>query len=394
MRKNNSILFITVSDLSETSGSGVATKEIVAALAKNSSAEFTLVCPEPKEGMPETVKRYVDDTIYYSPKTDGGVVKYSEVVRHIRLSLNTVPTIRRAVNQKHPDAIVARMYTTALAPAVFARWYNIPYFLLARGTTYKTLRYPSVLSRIHWFNVRTAEMVYAASREIKADSDRMRRSEQDLCKIVPNGVDTNKFKSMPIDAARDRLDIGLSEDDFVVGFVGTMHPYHAVPELIESLPRLNQADDAKLLIVGDGEQMATCRELVKKHGIEDRVFFTGYVPHNEVPHYISACDVTYGAIKKESATPIKCFEYLACERPIILNEIEGLEFVRETYSGLIIDNISPGNISEAIDDFYRVGAKERAKMGKHGREYVLDNCTWDSLSEEVLEDVYSVIKDK
>lgn len=386
MNQKETILFVTVSDLSDTTGSGVATKEIISALAKNSSAEFTLICPEPRERQPEKVKKHVDDTVYMPPKKDSGVVK------HAKLSLHTFLSMRRTIKQKQPDAIVARMQATLIAPATFANRYDIPYFLLARGDGYKTLRYSSVLSRIHRFNARTAEVVYAASGEIKEDTDKMKRPKQKPCKIVPNGVDKDKFKPSSIDSARKGLDLGFSEDDFVIGFVGTMHHYHAISELVESLSRVNVAKDAKLLIVGDGEQMSTIKGQVRKQGMEDSVVFTGYVPHDEVPYYISACNVTYGAIKKQSATPIKCFEYLACERPVILNEIEGMEFIRKKQCGLVIDEISPNNIAKAIDEFYRMDKTERGEMGERGRNYVVDNCTWDSLAKEVLEDIYAVVQ--
>lgn len=385
MNENHSLLFVTVTDLSDTSGGGVATKEMVAALAKNSPAEFTLVCPRPRGGMPQKVERYVDDTIYMAPQGDGGVV------RHLRLSLHTFSPTRKAIERTNPDAVIARMHPTMLAPALLSRWYSIPYFLLARGISYKTLRFASLLSRVHSFNVRTAEMVYAASEEIKKDSDDMRGSQQRPSKVVSNGVDVDKFEPIPTEDAREALDVRISDDDFVVGFVGTMYPYHAVQEFIESLTLVDDATDTKLLIVGDGDQMGTCRALVRDLDLEDRVVFTGYVAHDEVPVYISACDAAYSVVKKQSATPLKCFEYLACQTPVIVNQVEGMDFVSDTESGLIIDEVSPEDISEAIDQFYRMEPEERREMGERGRDYVSINRTWDSLALEVLDDVDSTI---
>lgn len=45
-------------------------------------------------------------------------------------------------------------------------------------------------------------------------------------------------------------------------------------------------------MVGDGQQDGSLRRDVAKLGLEDVVTFTGRVPHDEIPRYLSVTDIT------------------------------------------------------------------------------------------------------
>jgi glycosyltransferase involved in cell wall biosynthesis len=96
--------------------------------------------------------------------------------------------------------------------------------------------------------------------------------------------------------------------------------------------------------------------------------------------------------EQESATPIKCFEYLACERPLIVRDIPELSFVAEEEVGVQVGEIDERAIADAVEYLYGLEEGERKAMGKRGREYVLKNHTWDRLVDMVLEDVSQIPK--
>jgi len=381
-----SIIFVTAQDISEGSGAGIATFEIVRAFVTNPDISMTLVAPEPRGNLPSELLADIDRIVFMPQKPES-----STLLTHIRTSANGFTGMHKALTGKRPDAIVARMHLTLLAPAVYARRYDLPYFLLARGSGYKRLRFSRVLTQIFRFNVQTADEVYAASDEIQADSDQFRNENQSPTQIMANAVDPELFAPQPRQAARQALELGFEKDDFVIGFVGTMRRIHAMRELVEALTHVRNPERIKLLLNGDGDDRAPTEELVSGLGFEDNVVFTGLVEHDAVPDYIAACDITYGAVKMESATPIKCFEYLAAGRPVIVNEMPEMAFVAEQNLGSTVSTVTPESIAEAIEVLSQLDEAERAAMGNRARTYVLNNHTWQSAAESVVGDLSALL---
>ncbi|MEN6609309.1 MAG: glycosyltransferase [Methanoregulaceae archaeon] len=146
--------------------------------------------------------------------------------------------------------------------------------------------------------------------------------------LITNGVDTDLFR--PMDGTALRAELGIGNNDFVIGFVGSIERWYAVDEIIRSLPALiREREDTKFLVVGGAlftdykdELVRICEEL----GVRDRVVFTGPKPYAELPRYISCMDVctiptTPGGWMIDIQLPNKFFEYSACGKPILMTPI-------------------------------------------------------------------------
>lgn len=142
-------------------------------------------------------------------------------------------------------------------------------------------------------------------------------------KLITNGVDTDIFK--PMDSRAGKRMLGLDEDCFVMGFVGSIERWFALNEVIEAFPEiLKYKENMRLLIVGGSlftDYEKKLKELVKRLGIENKVIFTGFVEYIELPKYIAAMDICLIPISLSSWTEIslsnKFFEYSACGKAIL-----------------------------------------------------------------------------
>ncbi|SEH46306.1 Glycosyltransferase involved in cell wall bisynthesis [Halopenitus malekzadehii] len=373
------VLFITKADLAGTEGHNVATKEIAIALCDHTDIETTVLCPEPSKQYATDLAEAVDDFIHFT-STDINI----DGVRHVLSFLRLSQALRATLDDIDPDLIIARMAPLLIAPAFFASRRNVPYVLLSRGYHYKTLRFSSLLTRVYQYNVRIADQVYTASEEIKQDTDQLRSSDQKGAVVLFNAVNTDRFRPISKMGTRKEINTDLGESSFVVGFVGTMKSYHALPELFEAVNDLGRCD-VEILVVGDGPRLGDFRSTAQDLGIIDRIHFTGYVPHDEVYRYISACDVMYGVSHQGSATPIKCFEYLACERPLIVQNVDDMTFVADRDIGQLVDSVSSENIATAIEMLAELDDSELEAMGQRGREYVLRNHTWKGFADTIVE---------
>jgi glycosyltransferase involved in cell wall biosynthesis len=110
--------------------------------------------------------------------------------------------------------------------------------------------------------------------------------------FIPDGVDT--FAAKPVDATVLRRGLGL-ENSLVVGLVGTMdwsekHQMCYGWDVVEALGLLKDVP-VKALLVGDGDGRPILESRAQQLGVANRVVFTGQLPYNDLPRYLSAMDV-------------------------------------------------------------------------------------------------------
>jgi glycosyltransferase involved in cell wall biosynthesis len=193
--------------------------------------------------------------------------------------------------------------------------------------------------------------------------------------LISNGVNTSQFKKLTSDL-KSELDL---EDFFVLGYVGVLREWVNFKPVYEALKDIKAI---KLLIVGEEGLLKENIELAKSCGVADKVIFTGNVPYAFVPEYISAMDcclIPFNQSKiSQNSVPLKLFEYMACEKPVISTQIPGVMEVAgcrvlyadtaEEYREQITNLISSDNMSERL---------------KSNRNFVVNNYDWKSIGQHI-----------
>jgi glycosyltransferase involved in cell wall biosynthesis len=149
--------------------------------------------------------------------------------------------------------------------------------------------------------------------------------------LITNGVDINIFQ--PMDGRKTRKELGIGDEEFVIGFCGSVERWYAIDEMIRALPVLiRYRPDIKMLIVGGSlftDYQLTLYQLTKDLGVSDQVIFTGTKPYRELPRYIAAMDACTIPLSppqwSDIALPNKFFEYSACGKPIVMRPIPDVE---------------------------------------------------------------------
>jgi glycosyltransferase involved in cell wall biosynthesis len=151
---------------------------------------------------------------------------------------------------------------------------------------------------------------------------------------VPGCVDLDEMKLMSGVSLRAQL--GL-EGFLVVGVVGSLQYCRKLDmvfgwDLVEALSLLRDLP-VKGLVVGDGTGLARLREMAKERCVEERVVFTGRVPHEALARYYAAIDVGLVTLSNDRDARFtwtaKLPEYLASNVFPIMTESEGSRrFVR------------------------------------------------------------------
>jgi len=149
--------------------------------------------------------------------------------------------------------------------------------------------------------------------------------------LITNGVNTDIF--VPKDGRQMRRRLGIGDNDFVIGFSGSVERWYAIDEMIRALPDLiRYRDNTRLLVIGGSlftDYESELRELAERLGVRDHVLFTGTKPYAELPEYIACMDACTIPLSPpqwgDIALPNKFFEYSACGKPIVMRPIPDVE---------------------------------------------------------------------
>jgi glycosyltransferase involved in cell wall biosynthesis len=154
---------------------------------------------------------------------------------------------------------------------------------------------------------------------------------------VPNGCHAEAFRGAGVaagsglDGRGDRRPGGRTGgvlDDrldgrLVVGFTGSMKPWHGVAGLLDAFARLPPPPgepDPVLVLAGDGPQLEELRQRATAPDLRGRVLFTGALPHDAIPALVRRFDVgvaPYQPMETFYFHPLKVVEYLAAGLPVV-----------------------------------------------------------------------------
>jgi 1,2-diacylglycerol 3-alpha-glucosyltransferase len=131
---------------------------------------------------------------------------------------------------------------------------------------------------------------------------------------LPTPVDLGFFAHGEPTATRERY--GL-QSGFTFIVVSRLAREKGVMRLVEALPLVakNRAE-VRLLVVGGGPSRERLERRVQALGLGDRVLFTGMVPFDQVPNYLSAADAfSYASLA--DVQPLVMVEAMAAGLPVV-----------------------------------------------------------------------------
>jgi glycosyltransferase involved in cell wall biosynthesis len=200
--------------------------------------------------------------------------------------------------------------------------------------------------------------------------------------VAPNAINPEKEKFDPEIVAGIRSK--FSNETRIIGFVGSLFPYHGVDGLIEAFAKVvKQEPHTHLMIVGDGSIRAGLATKAESLLPKSTYTFTGKIPHGQVMNYIKAFDVAVMPSSNWYGSPIKIFEYGLTGVPIVAPDKAPLRDVMEHKKhGLLV--------SDDLEDLkstllYMLQNHEAAKeMGTCFREKILQQHTWSAQVSGIL----------
>lgn len=213
--------------------------------------------------------------------------------------------------------------------------------------------------------------------------------------VAPNCVHTDLFSPLEKDQ-RLAKELGISDEDTVIGYIGSIVNYEGLDDLLEALALLVQdgITNFKFLLVGDGAVLDELKQQVGELGLQSYVIITGRVPHEEVQRYYSLVDITPFPRKPylvcEAVSPLKPFEAMASQKAVIVSSCAALtEIIKDGENGLVFEK---GNIFSFRDAIKKLIVDDglRMKLSINGREWVVSERDWKN-SSRIVSKVYKHI---
>ena len=297
------------------------------------------------------------------------------------------------IMRNRPNALYFRE-TSSITPLIISKLFSIPLIIEVNGWVLDELEqvnYPK-WKLIYMRSLQRLNFVYC-TRIISVSEGLKRLIEEnypintDKIIAIANGTNPDIFR--PLSRTQSRENTGLDKNADTVGFIGSCYHYHGVQHLIKAAPLvLEQKDDIKFVIAGDGAQRDNWIAMTEELGIRDAFIFPGAVPFHKAPLYINSYDVCIAPwdidlLKNVGLSPMKLFDYMSCQKPVLCSPVYGVnEIVNKYDCGVTVDVKDPEKFAERILQLIKNSSRMR-DLGINARNVVLQHFTWEKTSRKI-----------
>ncbi|MDD7185874.1 MAG: glycosyltransferase family 1 protein [Oscillospiraceae bacterium] len=235
-------------------------------------------------------------------------------------------------------------------------------------------------------SMKRADIIVTDSEFSKTEIIKYFPQYQDKIRVVPCGVDLNKFHPCndTDKIERVRKDFETGEEYFL--YLGTIEPRKNLERLIEAYAEfVKNTDNPPNLVLAGGKGWLYDNIYAKaeKLGIEKKVIFTKYIPSEDINALIcGAVAFVFPSIYEGFGMPP--LEAMACGVPVLTSGEASLPEVTGD-SAVIVDAYSVKSIAEGLERIYS-DRNLRERLSREGSERA-EKFTWEK-SAEILYKVY------
>lgn len=220
--------------------------------------------------------------------------------------------------------------------------------------------YRATVQRLDRRNTRAAATVLVASNFMRQTVERL---YQVPARVIPHGVDAERFRPSPI------------TKEHLVLSVGSLTPYKGFDFIIEAVARISVHRPALTIVANSGMSgEAAYLEQLARHREVHLTMLTGIGDHQLVELYNAAKVTAYAPIREPFG--LVALESMACATPVVAVREGGLEeTIVHEHTGLLLER-DPEQFADALQRLLNDDGLA-SRYGQAGREHVLRNWTWD-----------------
>lgn len=286
-----------------------------------------------------------------------------------------------AVRQAKPDIIYGMLGSGNLMASVIrplARGALLVWSV--RGTNRRLNAYDRVQKLSYWLECRVANSPDLIIANSSAGRDYSVRNgfPSDKFVIIPNGIDTSRFRPVADLREAQRRSFGFEPRDVVVGMLSRVEAVKAHRDFLNAARIASaEAPNLRFLCVGGGPDFEAMQRFAAELGLEGLIRFVGQMdPVAALNAFDIACSCSHSEGFSNSIA-----EAMACGLPSIVTDVgDSAWIVGET--GIVVPPASPETLARAMVD-------QAARLSEHrpeiARARVIENFSVDAMVERNLD---------
>jgi len=265
---------------------------------------------------------------------------------------------------------------------------NLEGIIAAKNVGIKSLLHGRIEAELNFFEINAANKwltkMICVSEGVK-DSFIKQGIKSSLCTVVHNGIDISITPAIPPDKIRQEL--GIKEDEIVIGSVGSLVKRKRFNDLIKAISYLpphpsslpygerNEVRGIKCIIIGDGPEKEALQKEINKNRLDNIVILTGF--KSDAISYINAMDI-FVLLSEREGLPRVILEAMLMKKPVVAANIAGpTELVADGKTGYLIPLGKFEDAASAVAKLV-ISPALRKEMGMNGYHRVIKEFTIDN----------------
>lgn len=349
-----------------------------------------------KDGHEVTVVTYRDNADVPEYENDKGVNVYrvDNYMIHpnnfidwiLQLNFNLVSKATEIINKEGGfDVIHAHDWLVANAAKALKNAYGIPVVATIHATEAgrnsgihdDTQRY---INDTEWMLTYEASEVIVNSNYMKNELQRLFGLPYEKINVIPNGINLSNFTGIERDYDFRRQ--YAMDNEKIILYVGRLVYEKGIQHLIAAMPKvLSNYHDAKLIIAGRGGMMDQLRQEASNLGLNNKIYFTGYLDSKQVQKMYKCADV---AVFPSTYEPfgIVALEAMLAGVPTVVSDVGGLdEIVTHGVDGM---KAYAGNANSIADSITALLYDHQlaTNVAKKAKQKVKEQFNWEKIAQD------------
>lgn len=248
------------------------------------------------------------------------------------------------------------------------------------GSTLKDLFEKLYSKTIGRFIFNSATKIIALSEDDKKYIASFRINDNKIL-ILPNAIDAEYLENSALNSEIYSELCSKFSDKRVVLYVGRIIPRKGIEYLIKSVEIVTKKySNVLFILVGNGEYKQTAEQLCERMGVSDHVIFLSGLSDESLFSYYKLSDIFILPSLSEGL-PTSILEAMYFGTPVISTDIPG---IRSHFREVALLT-PPKNEQELAEKIIKLFSEDKlaTSLSVNGKSHVLNNYTWDVVSDRV-----------